>query len=76
MLYSIHHPLEAQPKHDENNYTLGSIGKHTVTIACLPDYVVVSAAIAAKSMQNTFLRLRFGLVVGIGVGIPSDENDI
>jgi nucleoside phosphorylase len=76
MLYSIHTPLEAQPKHDENNYTLGSIGKHNVAIACLPEYGVVSAAVAAKSMQNTFPRLRFGLMVGIGGGIPSDENDI
>jgi nucleoside phosphorylase len=76
MLYSIHTPLEAQPKHDKNNYTLGSIGKHNVAIACLSEYGVVSAAVAAKSMQNTFPRLRFGLMVGIGGGIPSDENDI
>jgi nucleoside phosphorylase len=76
MLDSIHTPLEAQPKHDENNYTLGSIGKHNIAITCLPEYGVVSAAVAAKSMQNTFPRLRFGLMVGIGGGIPSDENDI
>ena len=50
MLYSIHTPLEAQPKHDKNNYTLGSIGKHNVAIACLPEYGVVSAAVVAKSM--------------------------
>ena len=73
MLDSIHTPLKAQPKHDENNYTLGSIGKHNVAITCLPEYGVVSAAVAAKSMQNTFPRLRFGLMVGIGGGIPSDE---
>jgi nucleoside phosphorylase len=76
MLDSTHGPLEAQPKHDENNYVLGMIGKHNVAIACLPEYGVVSAAVAAKSMQNTFPRLRFGLMVGIGGGMPSDENDI
>jgi nucleoside phosphorylase len=76
VLDSIHSPLEAQPKYDENNYTLGSIGKHNVVISCLPEYGVVSAAIAAKSMQNTFPRLRFGLMVGIGGDIPSAENDI
>jgi len=76
MLDSIHTPLKAQPKHDENNYTLGSIGKHKVAITCLPEYGVVPAAVAAKSMQNTFPQLRFGLMVGIGGGIPSDDNDI
>jgi nucleoside phosphorylase len=76
MLDSTHGPLEAQPKHDENNYVLGTIGKHNVAIACLPEYGVVSAAVVAKSMQNTFPRLRFGLMVGIGGGIPSKKNDI
>jgi nucleoside phosphorylase len=76
MLDSIHTPLKAQPKHDENNYILGNIRKHNIAIACLPEYGVVSAAIAAKSMQSTFPRLRFGLMVGIGGGIPSNENDI
>jgi len=76
MLDSIHTPLKAQPKHDENNYTLGSIGKHNVAITCLPEYGVVSAAVAAKSMQITFPQLRFGLMVGIGGGIPSGDNDI
>ncbi|RFU27703.1 hypothetical protein B7463_g8648, partial [Scytalidium lignicola] len=76
MLDSTHGPLEHQPKHDENNYTLGSIGKHNVVLACLPEYGVVSAAVVAKSMQSTFPSLRFGLMVGIGGGIPSAENDI
>jgi nucleoside phosphorylase len=76
VLDSIHTPLEAQPRYDENNYTLDSIGKHNVVIACLPEFGVVSAAVVAKSMQHTFPRLKFGLMVGVGSGIPSDENDI
>ena len=76
ILDSIHTPLEAQPKHDENNWTLGSIGKHNVAISCLPEYGVVSAAVAAKSTQNTFPRLKFGLMIGVGGSIPSDGNDI
>jgi len=76
ILDSIHTPLEAQPKHDENNWTLGSIGKHNVAITCLPEYGVVSAAVAAKSTQNTFPRLKFGLMIGVGGSIPSDGNDI
>lgn len=76
MLDSIHTPLETQPKNDDNSYTLGRIGEHNVVMACLPEYGVVSAAVTAKLMQNTFPRLRFGLMVGIGGGIPSEKDDI
>ena len=76
MLDVVHAKLKSQPKQDKNNYTLGSIGNHKVVIACLPEYGVVSAAVAASSMQNTFTRVRFGLMVGIGGGIPSETNDI
>jgi nucleoside phosphorylase len=71
-----HLPLSSQAENDENNYHLGSIGKHNVVICCLPCYGTVEAAIASKSMQSTFKKLRFGLMVGIGGGIPSSENDI
>ncbi|KAF2192451.1 purine and uridine phosphorylase, partial [Zopfia rhizophila CBS 207.26] len=71
-----HEKLESQVKHDENNYILGRMGKHNVAIACLPEYGTNRAAIAAKSMQSTFPNLRFGLMVGIGGGVPSAENDI
>ncbi|KAK5988600.1 Receptor-interacting serine/threonine-protein kinase 4 [Cladobotryum mycophilum] len=76
MLDEEHAQLKSQPKHDENNYTLGCIGEHCVVIACLPEYGTNRAAIAAKSMQSTFPSLRFGLMVGIGGGVPSEENDI
>lgn len=76
MLDAEHAQLKTQPKHDENNYILGSIGGHHVTIACLPEYGANRAAVAAKSMQSTFPSLRFGLLVGIGGGVPSAENDI
>ncbi|CZR68764.1 uncharacterized protein PAC_18663 [Phialocephala subalpina] len=76
MCDEVHGPLKAQPKHDENNYHLGRIGEHNVVIACLPRIGTVDAAVAGKSMQSTFQNLRFGLMVGVGGGIPSDENDI
>ena len=76
MLDRTHVRLESQHCHDENSYTLGSIGGHHVAIACLPEYGTTNAAIAAKSMQSTFINLRFGLMVGIGGGVPSEENDI
>jgi nucleoside phosphorylase len=76
MLDGEHAQLKAQPKYDENSYILGCIGGHNVTIACLPEYGTNRAAIAAKSMQSTFPSLRFGLLVGVGGGVPSPENDI
>jgi nucleoside phosphorylase len=76
MLDLTHGPLKAQPKHDGNNYTLGSIREHNVVLACLPQYGTNDAAVAGISMQRTFPNLRFGLMVGIGGGIPSSENDI
>jgi nucleoside phosphorylase len=76
MLDLAHHPLESQPSYDENHYHLGEIGKHKVVITCLADYSTTSAAVAAKSMQATFGELRFGLLVGVGGGIPSPQVDI
>ena len=76
MLDTTHGPLVSQPKYDGNNYTLGSIGGHNVVMACLPRYGTNDAAVAGISMQRTFPNLRFGLMVGIGGGIPSADNDI
>jgi len=76
MLDERHAPIESQPSYDDNIYILGSIGKHNIAIACLPEYGVANAATAAKSMQATFRSLRFGLMVGVGGGIPGTWNDI
>lgn len=76
MLDEIHSRLKSQPKHDNNTYTLGRIKEHYVCIACLPEYGVSTAAIAATSMQSTFPNLRFGLMVGIGGGVPTQKNDM
>ncbi|KAH8805436.1 Pfs domain protein [Xylogone sp. PMI_703] len=76
LLDSTHSPLESQHKSDDNSYTLGSIGKHNVAITCLPGTGAIHAAVVSKSMQITFPNLRFGLLVGTGGGVPSDENDI
>jgi len=76
MLDAHHGPLKSQPKDDGNNYTLGSIGGHNVVMICLPQYGTNEAAVAGMSMLRTFSNLRFGVMVGIGGGIPSPENDI
>ena len=71
MLDQIHADLPKPPK-DLNTYTLGSIGNHNVVIACLPkgEIGTSSAATVAARMTGTFPSIRFGLMVGIGGGIP------
>ncbi|UKZ51788.1 hypothetical protein TrVGV298_005552 [Trichoderma virens] len=64
--------------HDNNNYTLGSVGKHNVVIATLPlgEYGIASAATVARDMMHSFPNVRIGLMVGIGGGVPSENHDI
>ncbi|KAN0087168.1 hypothetical protein V8E54_000856 [Elaphomyces granulatus] len=63
---------------DDNAYILGEISGHNIVIACLPSgvYGTVSAATVAANMRTTFPSVRFGLMVGIGGGVPSTNNDI
>jgi nucleoside phosphorylase len=64
--------------HDNNDYTLGKIGKHNVVIAVLPDgiYGIASAAAVARDMLHSFPNVKIGLMVGIGGGAPSPKHDI
>jgi nucleoside phosphorylase len=63
---------------DSNIYTFGSIGTHNVVLACLPagQTGTNSAAAVAIQMKTTFPAIRFGLMVGIGGGVPRKEVDI
>jgi nucleoside phosphorylase len=63
---------------DNNDYTLGKIGKHSVVVAVLPDgeYGTQSAAGVARDMAHSFPNVRIGLMVGIGGGAPTPEHDI
>jgi nucleoside phosphorylase len=76
MLDQEHAPLKSQNAQDKNSYILGRIGKYKIAIACLPEYGTVSTATSATMMQFTFPSLRFGLMVGIGGGIPSNKHDV
>ncbi|UPL02804.1 hypothetical protein LCI18_013738 [Fusarium solani-melongenae] len=71
MLDQRHADLQKQPN-DPNTYTLGSISKHNIVIACLPKGKIGNnpAATVAAFMVSTFPSIRFGLMVGIGGGIP------
>ncbi|RYP18976.1 hypothetical protein DL767_009724 [Monosporascus sp. MG133] len=66
------HPNLPKPSSDPNTYTLGSIGKHNIVIACLPKGKIgtIPAATVAARMISTFPSVKFGLMVGIGGGIP------
>jgi nucleoside phosphorylase len=65
-------------QNDNNIYTLGSVGKHKVVIAVLPDseYGMAAAASVARDMLHSFPNVRIGLMVGIGGGAPSPKHDI
>ena len=63
---------------DNNSYRFGRIGGHNVVIGCLPAgrTGLVSTAIVAQQMKQSFGNLRLSLMVGIGGAVPSTENDI
>jgi len=72
------HPDLPLPSSDRNAYSLGRIGVHNVVIACLPkgEIGTTSAATVATQMLGTFTSIRFGLMVGVGGGVPSRRHDI
>jgi nucleoside phosphorylase len=79
MLDEEHEDLERDvDDNDENLYYLGSIAGHNVAIVCLPAGRIGNnpAAVVATQMKATFRRIRFGLMVGIGGGVPSAAADI
>lgn len=75
MLDEEHEDLE-QDEHDHNIYSLGRIGQHNVVIVCLPAGLIGNnpAAAVATQMRATFKSMRFGLMVGIGGGIPTEKD--
>jgi nucleoside phosphorylase len=72
------HDTPPSDAHDTNIYTCGRVGEHNVVIACLPEGQTGthSAAAVAMQMRLAFRSTRFGLMVGIGGGVPSEEADI
>ncbi|KAK1991922.1 hypothetical protein LX36DRAFT_324277 [Colletotrichum falcatum] len=70
MLDEVHETLP-QPCTDPTAYKLGSINGHNIVIASLRQPGNYPAAIAATHMQLTFHNLEFGLLVGIGGGVPT-----
>jgi nucleoside phosphorylase len=73
MLDDIHEPLPSA--RDQNSYTLGRIGNHNIVVAVMPDIGNNQAALVATQLLNDFRSIRFGLLVGIGGGIPGEEGE-
>lgn len=77
-LFDQTHPDLPLSAADSNHYALGSMGRHKVVAACLPDgeYGTNSAADVAANLRRSFHLVKFCLLVGIGGGVPSSRNDI
>ncbi|KAF3938663.1 hypothetical protein ABW19_dt0205767 [Dactylella cylindrospora] len=75
MLDETHAQLP-QNNSDRNTYTLGEIAERNVVIACLPSgsYGLTSAAVVAAQMLSSYPGIRFGLMVGIGGGVPGGSQ--
>src|SRR6266536_3046431 len=69
MLDDQHERLPQQSA-DHNVYSLGSIAGHNVVIAGLHQPGNSPAATVVTQMRMTFPNLRFGMLVGIGGGVP------
>ncbi|KAL2808027.1 hypothetical protein BJX63DRAFT_436478 [Aspergillus granulosus] len=63
---------------DPNAYEFGELNGHHIVIAYLPNgvYGTTSAAAVVSRMCLLFPQLRYGLMVGIGGGVPDKNNDI
>ncbi|KAK5705826.1 hypothetical protein LTR17_021337 [Elasticomyces elasticus] len=59
-------------------YVYSSMNGHNVVMGCLPatQLGTASAAAVASEMGSTLPCLRFGLMVGVGGGVPSETKDV
>ena len=69
------HERLPQQRANHNVYSLGSISGHIVVIAGLHQPGNNPAATVVAQMGMTFPNLRFGLLVGIGGGVPIKTDD-
>lgn len=64
--------------HKENLYYLVSMMRHNVVVVFLPVKRIGKdpAAVIATQIRAMFTGIRFGLLVGIGGGVPSASLDV
>ncbi|KAL4966408.1 5'-methylthioadenosine/S-adenosylhomocysteine nucleosidase [Aspergillus stella-maris] len=77
MLDKEHQDPPAKPQ-ETNSYCLGSIGRHNVVIVCPPSgrYGTNAAADCVGRMMEKFPSVKYGFLVGIAGGVPTDKDDI
>lgn len=77
MMLDQEHPRLPRVGQDTNSYILGSLGPHNIVLASLPSGSLgaVPATNAAANMLRSFPNIRFGLMVGIGGGVPGPASD-
>ncbi|KAK1838706.1 NB-ARC and TPR domain protein [Colletotrichum chrysophilum] len=68
------HPMLPKSSADHNVYSLGSINGHNIVIAGLHQPGNCPATTVVTQMRMTFPNLRFGLLVGIGGGVPTETD--
>ncbi|KAL2845935.1 WD40-repeat-containing domain protein [Aspergillus pseudoustus] len=75
MLDEVHEDVDTRSSHV---YTLGRVGDHNVVLACLPkgQMGTNSAATVAAQLRSSFPSMCFGVMVGIGGGVPSASADV
>ncbi|RFU74661.1 pfs domain-containing [Trichoderma arundinaceum] len=77
-LFDKNHDGHRNVRGDSNHYALGEMKNHMVVATCLPagEYGTTPATASVSNMSRSFPNIRFCLLVGIGGGAPSAENDI
>ena len=64
-----------QKETDQNSYSWGCLAGHNVVIASLGSlYGDVETAWTASEMLSSLPRIKFGLLVGIGAGVPTYQD--
>ncbi|PYH91780.1 purine and uridine phosphorylase [Aspergillus ellipticus CBS 707.79] len=69
LLDEEHESLEPEVN-DDSLYILGRMGKHNVVIACSHTRGTHYASRTITNMQRSFPKIQFGLMVGVGAGVP------
>lgn len=60
---------------DQNAYKLGKMGHHNVVVCGMPEIGNNVAAMVVTQLLNDFSQIRFGILVGIGGGIPDEDYE-
>ncbi|KAK3688696.1 hypothetical protein B0T22DRAFT_512391 [Podospora appendiculata] len=73
-----YHHRDLQEPQDNNAYVLGSVGRNNVVIARLADgrAGTSSAATGVTELLGRFSKIRFGILIGIGGGVPGDKLSV